>query len=648
MNINCVYYGGHSTFNKYKCIRCLHDDRVHDGELVTIDQCLNCTRFEPILGQVYNILDDSGLNGSIILDDMQMSYTDLEGFRNLNDITHRSSKYFNALATEEANCKKPEKNLSDMWKEADREQAIAQIKSEVSDATEAQTKIDALKEEDYIFKMDWAETFFNAQEPDTKPYPNEGIVARQKAKDLEGDGPDTLEDMIAELDPKRDAAAIEELQERIKIRDGIWVDTREKADAIQVNKYTSENFFFEDFNKVRIGKYGIRFSSLYGYNGEDYNSVYSGPSPSPGTPGIQPTNTQNTNSIFASQARDKIVEMARQILKDGQDGKAWYSQEYRTTEYDKPVTIKAGNGTGKIGYDCTSFVSCCYMNAGLKSMYSKTCSGGTLIKEIQKGGKMIPCNKDNMKYILPGDILITAGGTVTQNDCNQLKFFTSSHAAIYVGNNQIIHARGRNYGIQASSIDNYLTKGNYVFVRPADLLAADLTASQQQQSTGGSGGVDETPGTINGKSYVAKIPQAVCTAYTGSGSGASGMGCTYNATCASHNLPYGTKIYIPGLVGKAGNGIFTVTDTGGCFFDFDIFTNTWSGKSNMDAYVLSWGSGKTAASYTWAINYYLSNGRWSGLVAAWNTYKNMNGKLMKFTKYNQDDATITSHPNYND
>ena len=646
MNINCVYYGGHSTFNKYKCIRCLHDDRIHDGELVTIDQCLNCTRFEPILGQIYNILDDSGLNGSIILDDMQMSYTDLEGFRNLNDITHRSSKYFNALATEEANCKKPEKKLSDMWKEADKEQAIAQIKSEVSDATEAQTKIDALKEEDYIFKMDWAETFFNAQEPDTKPYPNEGIVARQKAKDLEGDGPDTLEDMIAELDPERDAAAIEELQERIKIRDGIWVDTREKADAIQVNKYTSENFFFEDFNKVRIGKYGIRFNSLYGYNGEDYNSVYSGPTGGAG--GVQLLNGSNGSSVFASQARDKIVEMAKQILKDCQDGKAWYSQEYRTTEYDKPVTIKSGNGTGKIGYDCTSFVSCCYMNAGLKSMHAKSCSGGTLIKEIQKGGKMIPCNKDNMQYILPGDILITASGTVTQNDCNQLKFFTSSHAAIYVGSNQIIHARGKDKGIAASDMDYYLSKSNYVFVRPADLLAADLTASQQQQSTGGSGGVDETPGTINGQSYVAKIPQAVCTAYTGSGAGASGMGCTYNATCASHNMPYGTKIYIPDLAGKAGNGIFTVTDTGGCFFDFDIFTSTWSGKANMDAYVLSWGTGKTAASYTWAINYYLGNGRWSGLIAPWNTYKNMGGKLINFTKYNQEDATITSHPNYND
>ena len=652
MNINCVYYGGHSTFNKYKCIRCLHDDRIHDGELVTIDQCLNCTRFEPILGQVYNILDDSGLNGSIILDDMQMSYTDLEGFRNLNDITHRSSKYFNALATEDANCKKPEKSLSDMWKEADKEQAITQIKSEVSDATEARTKIDALKEEDYIFKMDWAETFFNAQEPDTKPYPNEGIVARQKAKDLEGDGPDTLEDMIAELDPERDAAVIEELQERIKIRDGIWVDTRETADSVQINKYTSENFFFEDFNKVRIGKYGIRFNSLYGYNGEDYNSVYSGPT---GSTGVQLLNGQNGSSVFASQARDKIVEMAKQIFKDGQDGKAWYSQDYRTVEYDKPVTIKAGNGTGKIGYDCTSFVSCCYMHAGLKSMYAKSCSLGTLIKEIQKGGKMIPCNKDNMQYILPGDILITASGTVTQNDCNQLKFFSSSHAAIYVGNNQIIHARNKEKGIQASDMDYYLSKSNYVFVRPADLLAADLAAAQQTSSSNSnSGSVTETSGTINGQNYIAKIPGAVCSCYKGLASeggnkGVDGKPLVTNVSCASHNIPYGTKVYVPGLAGKVGTGIFVVQDTGGPLFDFDICTSSWSGKDNFDVYVLEWGdTSKIAKSYTWGIDLYVKNGSWSKYIKAWNTYKSMNGKLINYHKFNQEDSTITNHPNYND
>ena len=648
MNINCVYYGGHSTFNKYKCIRCLHDDRVHDGQLVTVDQCLNCTRFEPILGQVYRILDDSGLNGSIVLDDMQMSYTDLEGFRNLNDITHRSSRYYDALATMEENCTKPLNTLEEIYKAADKDQAIQQIRKECSNAEEAQKRIDELKEEDYIFKMDWKETFFNSQEPDTKLYPNEGIVARQKA-DVEGDGPNTIEDTIAELDPTRDAEIIEELKELIKIRDNIWIDTRDTADAVQVNKYSSENFFFEDFNKVRIGKYGIQFSSLYNYNGEDYNSVYQGSLAGGGVGGggVIQLGGGGSSSVFASNVREKIVEMAKQIYQDCVDGKAWYSQEYRTTEYTKPNTIKAGNGTGKVGYDCTSFVSCCYMHAGLKSMYAKSCSQGSLIREIQKGGKMIPCTKDNMQYILPGDILITAGGTVTQNDCNQLKFFSSSHAAIYVGDNQIIHARGKNYGIAASSMDYYLTKSNYVFVRPADLLAADVEAAKNPSSSGGSGKVEEATGTINGMNYVAKIPSAVVTAYQGDGQGANGP-LTYNAHCASHNMPYGTKIYIPGLAGKAGDGIFTVQDTGGCFFDFDIYTTTWSGKTNMDAYVLQWGSGKISNSYTWAINLYNSRGTWNKYIPAWNTYKNMGGKLMSFTKFNQEDATITSHKNYND
>lgn len=52
VQINCVYYGGQTAgeMQKYNCIRCLHDDRVTDGQLVSIDQCLCCTRFEPIYG----------------------------------------------------------------------------------------------------------------------------------------------------------------------------------------------------------------------------------------------------------------------------------------------------------------------------------------------------------------------------------------------------------------------------------------------------------------------------------------------------------------------------------------------------------------------------------------------------------------------
>ena len=70
MNINCVYYGGQDIFGKYKTIRCTHDDRIHDGCSVTIDQCLCCTRYEPIIGQIYDILDETGMNGSALLDDM--------------------------------------------------------------------------------------------------------------------------------------------------------------------------------------------------------------------------------------------------------------------------------------------------------------------------------------------------------------------------------------------------------------------------------------------------------------------------------------------------------------------------------------------------------------------------------------------------
>ena len=640
MNINCVYYGGHSTFNKYKCIRCLHDDRIHDGELVTIDQCLNCTRFEPILGQIYSILDDSGLNGSIVLDDMQMSYTDLEGFRNLNDITHRSSKYFNAMATEESNCTKPEKTLVEMWKEADKEQAIAHIKQDISDAAEAQTKIDELKEEDYIFKMDWTETFFNSQEPDTKPYPNEGIIARRKAE-VGGDSTETIEDTIAGLDPEFDAEIIKDLKEKIKMRDSVWVDTREISDSVQVNKYSSENFFFEDFNKVRIGKYGIKFNASYGYNGENYSGVYSGPSGGVGT---------NPNSPFASQARDKIIEMANKIYQDCVNGKAWYSRDYRTTEYDKPNTISGGEHAGKVGYDCTSLVSCCYMHAGLKSMYAKSCSGETLVREIMKGGKMFPCNEQTLKDAKPGDVLVYGPNQIDQAHCDANKFFKTQHAMIYIGDGKIIHASSSKSGIKCEKLTTKLTNGKNVFCRPADLIAADEAAAQQSSSTT----INETSGTIDGKNYVAMIPGAVCSAYQGldyegGELGVDGKPLVMNVSCASHNIPYGTKIYIPALAGKAGTGVFNVHDTGGPLFDFDLCTNSFNDKKNFDVYVLEWGdTSNIAKSFTWGIDLYNKNGSWSKYIKAWNTYKNMNGKLINYLKFSQEDANIKSHPHYND
>ena len=74
MPINCVYYGGQSVYDKYRCIRCLKDNRVEDGGIFTFDQCMNCTRYEPIIGQVYEILNDSGINLAEVMDEMQLGY----------------------------------------------------------------------------------------------------------------------------------------------------------------------------------------------------------------------------------------------------------------------------------------------------------------------------------------------------------------------------------------------------------------------------------------------------------------------------------------------------------------------------------------------------------------------------------------------
>lgn len=87
--INCVYYGGQSVHNKYKCIRCLKDDRIEEGQVMQIDQCLYCTRYEPIVGQQYELLNDLGVNVATILDDNQMSYGNMDHYIDMN----RSERY---------------------------------------------------------------------------------------------------------------------------------------------------------------------------------------------------------------------------------------------------------------------------------------------------------------------------------------------------------------------------------------------------------------------------------------------------------------------------------------------------------------------------------------------------------------------------
>jgi 3D (Asp-Asp-Asp) domain-containing protein len=283
------------------------------------------------------------------------------------------------------------------------------------------------------------------------------------------------------------------------------------------------------------------------------------------------------------------------------------------------------------------------MNAGLKSMYSKSCSGGSLIQEILNGGEMWMCNDTGAQSAKPGDVLVRAKSTVSESQMGS--FIDTEHAMIYVGDGKIIHAKGKKYGIVHEELGSRLTDGRNFFVRPADLIEADKQAAQM--GSGSTGSVTVENGTIDGQNYVAKIPGAVCTSYYGDGSSASGMPLVNGSVCASHNLPYGTKIYIPSLKDLPGKGIVTVVDTGGPLFDFDIYSSSSLGKEARDAYVLEWGTGKISWSYTEAIDFYVKKGTWNTYTSAWNMYKNMGGKLIGFLKFSDKDQDIKNHPQYN-
>lgn len=119
MFINCQYYGGQDHRSKYCCIRCLKDDRTDDGQIMTIDQCLSCSRFEPIIGQTYDILNEVGANLSNIEDDCQggfMSMDDMITFLRVEKMHDKKKTYkLNYQTTDKKNPN--ERKFKDDWEE---------------------------------------------------------------------------------------------------------------------------------------------------------------------------------------------------------------------------------------------------------------------------------------------------------------------------------------------------------------------------------------------------------------------------------------------------------------------------------------------------------------------------------------------------
>lgn len=155
-------------------------------------------------------------------------------------------------------------------------------------------------------------------------------------------------------------------------------------------------------------------------------------------------------------------------------------------------------------------------------------------------------------------------------------------------------------------------------------------------------GCEEIDEVVGSHKCCFKFNQAVLTQYAGDEVGSYGK-LIYNHHCAAHNLPYGTLVYIPMLKGVVNNtGLFTVMDTGGHGMDFDIYTKKDIGKINGDVYVVSWGTGPIAWSFTQAIEYYIKTKKVERFNSAWNLYNRMNGCTINFWKYKTDDRNITS------
>ena len=258
---------------------------------------------------------------------------------------------------------------------------------------------------------------------------------------------------------------------------------------------------------------------------------------------------------------------------------------------------------------------------------------------------------------------MVASGAISKSSIEARKQVATTHAMVYLGKDEdgdhiVGHASGNYNPPKAIRIDKFGPKhyswGKCFFVRPKDLKEADEKAAS---SAANGAGVQETTGTIDGHNYVCILNKCRCTNYgTWDGSAnklADGGSCAEwaNKAVASHNMPFGTKIYIPELKGKVNSdGIFTVKDTGGHCFDFDILTSSANsainGSQSYKVYVLSWGTGKITASISKGKEVCDKKYGASKFAKAWNLYKTYGGSTMELLKFQQDDANIKNQSWY--
>ena len=378
--------------------------------------------------------------------------------------------------------------------------------------------------------------------------------------------------------------------------------------------------------------------------------------------------SDSNSDPYSNPYRKKIMEKAEEIVNMCVNHKANYSQRYRTISYKSPNTIKSRSEyvgstlynqpswvvlNETIGYDCSSFTGVCYEYAGIEYLKGLSCSAGSLQATCKSHGAKFwrYTGQESVNKLKPGDIIMVANNGAVVTD-NNMATVSTHHVMISGGGNTVLHASGFNSGILKQNI-NFTNK--HFFIRIPEVAELDKNNSSNITNSSDSEhkNVFYENGTIDGMNYVAKLTNCRMTAYYSQNTtGGSGLPLSVAKSVGSFNLPYGTKIFIPYLKGKWGNtdGIVTVSDTGVGCTTFDLYlgktlsdvTSKMKSPLNVDAYIIEYGTGKIAWSYTesfnWAYNYY--NGNISRFKTAFNNYMQYGGTLINFWKFKDDDKTF--------
>lgn len=209
--------------------------------------------------------------------------------------------------------------------------------------------------------------------------------------------------------------------------------------------------------------------------------------------GVGTSTPKGTGQASASDIRQIIVYTAKAIVQQHTDKLATYDQSYRTWNFKKPNKRK-GTFYGiknPICYDCSSLVTCCYGEAGLKSIFhdNSYCAYGTLVDYATRksGYTMFKITKTTIENMKAGDIIMMCNkecpDTLTRSKAMAKNF--THHTLIYCGKvdgtHMVAHARKWDYwpnAIRYMAVYPDIYKYGFC-LRPYDLVEADNNNVEQ-------------------------------------------------------------------------------------------------------------------------------------------------------------------------